>query len=315
VDPRVDNSVASTRRTRRQKETAMSSEPTDPREKHQDEFAPESQDQPGLTDDMRTKPDHGEDTYRGAGRLEGRKALITGGDSGIGRAVAIAFAREGADVAIAHMPEEIEDADDTVRLIADAGRLGVSFAGDLREERFATSIVADAVSQLGGLDILVLNAAYQKDRESLETLDTDELDRVFKTNLYGLIFSARAAIPHLQPGSSIIVTSSIQAFNPSPELIDYAMTKAAQVAFVKALAQQLGEKGIRVNAVAPGPVWTPLIPATGWDAERVKKFGQDTPLGRAGQPAELAGAYVYLASEAASYVSGAVLPVTGGKGL
>ena len=293
----------------------MSSEPTDPRDKHADEFAPESQEQPGLTEDMRTTPDHGEETYRGAGRLEGRKALITGGDSGIGRAVAIAFAREGADVAIAHMPEEIEDADDTVRLIADAGRLGVSFAGDLREERFATSIVTDTVSQLGGLDILVLNAAYQKDRESLETIETDEFDRVFKTNLYAMLYSARAAVPHLQPGSSIIVTASIQAFNPSPALIDYAMTKAAQVAFVKALAQELGPKGIRVNAVAPGPVWTPLIPATGWDGEKVEKFGQDTPLGRAGQPAELAGAYVYLASEAASYVSGAVLPVTGGKGL
>jgi len=293
----------------------MSSEPTDPRDKHVDEFAWESQNQPGLTEDMRTTPDHGEDTYRGAGRLAGRRALITGGDSGIGRAVAIAFAREGADVAIAHLPEEIEDADDTVRLIADAGRLGVSFAGDLRDERFATAIVADTVSQLGGLDILVLNAAYQKDRESLETIETDEFDRVFQTNLYALIYSARAAVPHLKPGSSIIVTASIQAFNPSPELFDYAMTKAAQVAFVKALAQQLGEKGIRVNAVAPGPIWTPLIPATGFDREKVTKFGQDTPLGRAGQPAELAGAYVFLASEEGSYVSGAVLPVTGGKGL
>jgi NAD(P)-dependent dehydrogenase (short-subunit alcohol dehydrogenase family) len=191
----------------------------------------------------------------------------------------------------------------------------VSFAGDIRDERFATSIVDDTVSQFGGLDILVLNAAYQKDRESLASLETDEFDRVFRTNLYGLIFSARAAVPHLEPGASIIVTSSIQAFDPSPELIDYAMTKAAQVAFVKALAQQLGPKGIRVNAVAPGPIWTPLIPATGWDQSKVENFGSDTPLGRAGQPAELAGAYVYLASEAASYVSGAVLPVTGGKGL
>ncbi|MEU1971589.1 SDR family oxidoreductase [Microbacterium sp. NPDC019599] len=293
----------------------MSNEPTDPRDKHEDEFPAQSQEQPGKTDEMRQEPDHGEDSYRGSGRLEGRRALITGGDSGIGRAVAIAFAREGADVAIAHMPEEIEDADDTVRLIADAGRQGVSFAGDLRDERFATSIVSDTVSQLGGLDILVLNAAYQKDRESIDKLETDEFDRVFKTNLYALLFSARAAVPHLQPGASIIVTSSIQAFNPSPALIDYAMTKAAQVAFVKALAEELGPKGIRINAVAPGPIWTPLIPATGWDAEKVTSFGSDTPLGRAGQPAELAGAYVYLASEAASYVSGAVLPVTGGKGL
>lgn len=296
-------------------DTTMSTQ-QDPRTKHADDgFPAQRQEQPGLTDAMRPRPDHGEDSYRGAGRLKGRRALITGGDSGIGRAVAIAFAREGADVAIAHMPEELEDADDTVRLIADAGRRGVSFAGDVREERFATAIVTDAVAQLGGLDLLVLNAAYQKDREGIGTIETEEFDRVFKTNLYGMLFTARAAVPHLEPGASIIVTSSIQAFDPSPALIDYAMTKAAQVAFVKALAQELGPKGIRVNAVAPGPIWTPLIPATGWDTTKVEEFGQDTPLGRAGQPAELAGAYVYLASEAASYVSGAVLPVTGGKAL
>ena len=289
--------------------------PDDPRDRHDGGFPPQSQEQPGKTDEMRPTPDHGEKSYRGSGRLEGRKALITGGDSGIGRAVAIAYAREGADVAIAHLPEESDDADDTIRLVEDAGRRGVSFAGDLREEEFATSIVSRTIDELGGLDILVLNAAYQKDRESLATLETDELDRVFRTNLYGMIFTARAAVPHLEAGASIIVTSSIQAFNPSPALIDYAMTKAAQVGFVKALAQELGPKGIRVNAVAPGPIWTPLIPATGWDAEKLASFGEDTPLGRAGQPAELAGAYVYLASEDASYVSGAVLPVTGGKGL
>ncbi|MFH8252260.1 SDR family oxidoreductase [Microbacterium sp. B2969] len=294
----------------------MSDEQTDPREKHQDRFPPQSQgDQPGKSDEVRPKPDAGEDSYRGSGRLEGRKALITGGDSGIGRAVAIAFAREGADVAIAHMAEELEDADEVVRLIADAGRRGVSFAGDLREERFATSIVTDTIAQFGGLDILVLNAAYQKDRDGLATLETDEFDRVFRTNLYGLLWSARAAAPHLEPGSSIIVTASIQAFHPSPSLVDYAMTKAAQVAFVKAMAQEFGPKGVRVNAVAPGPVWTPLIPATGWDQKKVEEFGTDTPLGRAAQPAELAGAYVYLASEEASYVSAAVLPVTGGKEL
>ena len=218
-------------------------------------------------------------------------------------------------VAIAHMPEEEQDAASTVSLVEAAGRRAVAFAGDVRDEAFATSIVEDTVAQLGGLDVVVLNAAYQKDRESLASLPTEEFDRVFRTNLYGLIWSARAAVPHLEAGASIIVTSSVQAFNPSPGLIDYAMTKAAQVAFVKALAGELGEKGIRVNAVAPGPVWTPLIPGTGWDEERLATFGQDTPLGRAGQPAELAGAYVYLASEAASYVSGAVLPVTGGKPL
>jgi len=288
----------------------------DPRDKHRDEgFPAQRQSQPGDTDATMPTPDHGEDTYRGSGRLEGRRALITGGDSGIGRAVAIAFAREGADVAIAHLPEEQDNADDTERLVEQAGRRGLSIAGDVREEGFATSIVDAVVEEFGGLDILVLNAGYQKDRDSLATLETAEMDRVFRTNLYGLLFTARAAVPHLPPGSSIIVTSSIQAFSPSPSLIDYAMTKAAQVAFVRALAEELGPQGVRVNAVAPGPVWTPLIPATEWDAQRLATFGQDTPLGRAGQPAELAGAYVYLASESASYVSGAVLPVTGGKHL
>ena len=293
----------------------MANEQTDPTTKHDEGFPGQEQDQPATTGRMTPGPDHGEDSYVGHGLLEGRRALITGGDSGIGRAVAIAFAREGADVAIAHMPEEEQDAASTLSLVEAAGRRAVAFAGDVRDEAFATSIVEDTVAQLGGLDVVVLNAAYQKDRESLASLPTEEFDRVFRTNLYGLIWSARAAVPHLEAGASIIVTSSVQAFNPSPGLIDYAMTKAAQVAFVKALAGELGEMGIRVNAVAPGPVWTPLIPGTGWDEERLATFGQDTPLGRAGQPAELAGAYVYLASEAASYVSGAVLPVTGGKPL
>lgn len=289
---------------------------TDPRTAHPEGgFPDQEQEQPGLTERTSPLPDHGEDTYRGSGRLAGKRALITGGDSGIGRAVAIAFAREGADVAIAHLPEEQDDADATVELVRAAGRRGVSFAGDVRDEAFATSIVVDAARELGGLDVLILNAAYQKDRDGIGSLETAEFDRVFQTNLYGMLYSARAAVPLLQPGASIIVTSSIQAANPSAGLIDYAMTKAAQVAFVKAAAEELGPDGIRVNAVAPGPIWTPLIPATGWDAERLATFGQDTPLGRAGQPAELAGAYVYLASDDASFVSGAVLPVTGGKGL
>ena len=278
-------------------------------------FPDQSQEQPGLTADTTPDPDHGERTYRGSLRLSGRRALITGGDSGIGRAVAIAFAREGADVAIVHLPEEQEDADDTLRWVTETGVKALDLAGDLREEEFCTAIVDKTIAEFGGLDILVLNAAYQKDRESIAEIETEEIDRVFRTNLYAPVFTARAATPHMAPGSSIIVTSSIQAFNPSPSLVDYAMTKAAQVAFVKALAEELGPKGIRVNAVAPGPIWTPLIPATGWDADRLASFGQDTPLGRAGQPAELAGAYVYLASDEASYVSGAVLPVTGGKGL
>src|SRR5690606_8900346 len=236
-------------------------------------------------------------------------------DSGIGRAVAIAFAREGADVAIAHMPEEEEDAAATCRLIERAGQRALAYAGDVRDEAFATRIVDDTAEAFGGLDVVVLNAAYQKDRDSLASLATDEMDRVFQTNLYGLMYSARAAVPHLRPGASLIVTASIQAFDPSPGLIDYAMTKAAQVAFVKALAQELGPESIRVNAVAPGPIWTPLIPATSFDKEKLTSFGSDTPLGRAGEPAELAGAYVYLASDAASYVSAAVLPVTGGRAL
>lgn len=294
----------------------MTDDISDPRTAHPDgEFPAQSQEQPGLTSETTPTPDHGEESYEGSGRLEGRRALITGGDSGIGRAVAIAFAREGADVAIVHMPEEQQDADETLRLVREAGRTGVSYAGDVREEEFATSVVADTRRDLGGLDTVVLNAAFQHDIDDFGSLKTEDMRRVFDTNLMGLLFSARAAYPDLEPGASIIVTTSIQAFNPSPGLIDYAMTKAAQVAFIKALAEEAGPRGIRVNGVAPGPIWTPLIPATGWDAEKLASFGQDTPLGRAGQPAELAGAYVYLASAESSYVSGAVLPVTGGKPL
>ncbi len=215
------------------------------------------------------------------------RALITGGDSGIGRAVAIAFAREGADVAIVHMPEEQDDAASTTDLVQQAGRKALAIAGDVRDENFCTDAVDRTVAELGGLDILVLNAAYQENREGFETIPTEEFDRVFRTNIYSMMWFGRAALPHLKPGSSIISTTSIQAFNPSPQLIDYAMTKAAQVAFTKALAEELGPKGIRVNAVAPGPIWTPLIPATSWP-DKLPSFGQDTPLGRAGQPAELA---------------------------
>jgi NAD(P)-dependent dehydrogenase (short-subunit alcohol dehydrogenase family) len=287
----------------------------DPRTQYfSDGFRKQEQDQPGLTGPTEPTPDHGETTYVGSGRLTGRHALITGGDSGIGRAVAIAFAREGADVAIVHLPEEQEDAEETAELVRAADRTALLLPGDVRDEEFARSTVARTVSELGGLDILVLNAAYQENRDGLESIPTEEFDRVFRTNLYSMMWIAGAAIPHLQPGASIISTSSIQAFSPSPELIDYAMTKAAQVAFTKALAEQLGPKGIRVNAVAPGPIWTPLIPATSWP-DKLPTFGQDTPLGRAGQPAELAPAYVLLASSEASYMSGAVIPVTGGKPL
>lgn len=279
-----------------------------------DGFPKQEQKQPGLTGPTDPAPDHGEDSYDGNGRMTGLRTLITGGDSGIGRAVAIAFAREGADVAISYLPEEEEDADATVALVEDAGRRALKLPGDVRTEQQCEELVTRVVEEFGGLDVLVLNAAYQKNRDSLESTPTDEIERVFDTNLYAPLWTTRAALPHLQPGASIIVTSSIQAFNPSPQLFDYAMTKAALVAFTKAMAQQLGEKGIRVNAVAPGPIWTPLIPATEWP-DKLPTFGQDTPLGRAGQPAELAPAYVFLASPEASYVSGAVLPVTGGKGL
>ena len=294
----------------------MAESTADPRHAHEDDgFPAQTQRQPGQTEQMRPEPDHGETSYVGHGRLDGRKALITGGDSGIGRAVAIAFAREGADVAIAHMAEEQGDADTTLEFVRDAGRTGLSLAGDLRDEGFATEAVHQTREGLGGLDILVLNAGYQHDIDGFENLRTDEMRRVFQTNLEGLIFSARAAFPGLEAGASIIVTASIQSFNPSAGLIDYAMTKAGQVAFVRALADEAGPRGIRVNAVAPGPIWTPLIPATGWDDEKVQNFGSDTPLGRAGQPAELAGAYVYLASGESSYTSGTVLAVTGGKSL
>ncbi|WP_194397113.1 SDR family oxidoreductase [Microbacterium atlanticum] len=293
-----------------------SSSPQDPTTAHHDEgFPAQEQEQPGLTDQTRPEPDHGEESYRGSDRLTGRRALITGGDSGIGRAVAIAFAREGADVALVYMPEEEEDGEDTARLVSDAGRKAVTLPGDLRDEQFCADIVDRSLSELGGLDVLVLNAAYQKDREGIDTLETEEMERVFRTNLFAQIFTLRAAVPHLKPGASIILTTSVQAFNPSAGLVDYAMTKAAQVALIKALAEELGEKGIRINGVAPGPIWTPLIPATGWDEERLASFGQDTPLGRAGQPAELAGAYVYLASDLSTYTSGAIVPVTGGKPL
>ena len=286
--------------------------PDDPTAKHYSgEFHEEPTEQPGLTDELERKPEHGESSYLGRGRLEGRKALITGGDSGIGRAVAIAFAREGADVALSYLPEEHSDALETANWVRDAGQVAVLLPADLREEAANNEVIAQALTGLGGLDVLVLNAAYQKERESLD-FATEEFDRVMKTNLYAQFWMLRAAVPHLPAGSSVIVTSSIQAVQPSPDLIDYAMTKAAQTAFVKAAAERLGPAGVRVNAVAPGPIWTPLIPATGW-TEKMTTFGQDTPLGRAGQPVEGAPAFVFLASEEASYVSGAIIPVTGGK--
>jgi NAD(P)-dependent dehydrogenase (short-subunit alcohol dehydrogenase family) len=268
---------------------------------------------PGVTSDMPEKPDHGEESYRGSGRLEGKRALITGGDSGIGRAVAIAFAREGADVAISYLPEEEEDAQVTAGLVRDAGRKALTLPGDIQDESVCAGLVASTVSELGGLDILVNNAAYQMAQEnSLADITTEQMDRVFKTNLYALFWITKAALPHLKPGSAIINTTSVQAYDPSPPLLDYASTKAAILNFTRGLSQQLAEQGVRVNAVAPGPIWTPLIPAT-MPAEKVKSFGTDTPLGRAGQPAELAPLYVFFASQESSYITGEVLGATGGK--
>jgi NAD(P)-dependent dehydrogenase (short-subunit alcohol dehydrogenase family) len=270
---------------------------------------------PGTTGEMKVEPDHGEDSYRGSGRLTGKRAIITGGDSGIGRAVAIAFAREGADVLVAYLPEDEDDARETAQLVEKAGRKAVTVPGDIRDEGHCTTIVERAVSGLGGLDILVNNAAYQMAQPGgITDISTEQFDRVMKTNLYAMFWLSKAAVPHMKPGSTIINTASIQAYQPSPELLDYATTKAGIVAFTKALGAGLAEKGIRVNAVAPGPIWTPLIPATMPD-EKVESFGAETPLGRAGQPAELAPAYVFFASQESSYVTGEVLGVTGGQPL
>jgi NAD(P)-dependent dehydrogenase (short-subunit alcohol dehydrogenase family) len=275
---------------------------------------PEQVDHPGLESQLDTPADHGEQSYRGSGRLKGRRALITGGDSGIGRAVALAFAREGADVVITHLPEEQSDADETVRLVRDAGRTGISLPGDLRDEGFCQELVQRTVDELGGLDVLVNNAAYQMTQGSIADITTEQFDRVMKTNVYALFWLCKAAVPHLQPGSSILNTSSVQAYEPSPELLDYATTKAAIVNFSRGLAQELAPRGIRVNTVAPGPIWTPLIPAT-MPKEQVEDFGGETPLGRAGQPVEVAHAFVFLASAEASYITGERLGVHGGMPL
>jgi NAD(P)-dependent dehydrogenase (short-subunit alcohol dehydrogenase family) len=271
------------------------------------------QDHPGHTGSMPDRPDHGEETYRGSGRLTGRRAVITGGDSGIGRAVAIAYAREGADVLISYLPEEEDDAQETAQLIEKAGRKAVRVPGDIRDEEHCKAIIDRAVSELGGIDILVNNAAYQMAQPGgIEDITTEQFDRVLKTNLYAMFWLSRAAVPHLEPGATIINTASIQAYQSSSSLLDYATTKGGIVAFTKALAEELAQQGIRVNAVAPGPIWTPLIPAT-MPEEKVKSFGSDTPLARAGQPAELAPAYVYFASAESSYTTGEVLGITGGK--
>ena len=286
----------------------------DPRTEYRDQpFGKEKIDYPGHTDEMPVRPDHGEQSYRGSGRLAGRRALITGGDSGIGRAVAIAFAREGADVLLSYLPEEGEDAAETVHWVREAGRSAVTAPGDVQDEGYCRDLVRRAIDELGGLDIVVNNAGFQMSLEdSLESLTTDQLERTFRTNLFAMYWISQAALPHLRPGAVIVNTASIQAYQPSPHLIDYAATKAAIVNFTKNLAQFLGARGIRVNAVAPGPIWTPLIPATMPEGQ-TDNFGQGVPLQRAGQPAELAPVYVFLASQESSYITGEVLGVTGGK--
>jgi len=286
----------------------------DPTEQH---AAPGSGDQtiehPGRTGDMDVRPDHGEQTYRGSGRLHGKKAVITGGDSGIGRAVAIAFAREGADVLVTYLDAEKEDADETARWVREAGRTAVTVAADLTEPGTCQEVVDRAVRELGGIDVLVSNAAYQMSQDNgIDDITDEQFDRVMKTNVYALFWLCKAAVPHMGPGATVITTSSVQAFQPSPHLLDYATSKAAIVNFTKALGSNLADRGIRVNSVAPGPVWTPLIPAT-MDEKKLDSFGAQAPMGRAAQPAELAPIYVFLASQESSYMTSEVLGVTGGS--
>lgn len=273
-------------------------------------FPDQEQDVPGTEEELAPQADHGEKSYKGSGKLTGRKAIITGGDSGIGRAVAIAFAREGADILISYLSEH-EDAKETAKYIEEAGRKAVLIAGDIQDEDHCKKLVNTAVKELGGLDILVNNAAYQMSHKSLQELTAEELDRTFRTNIYAMFYLCKAAEPHLKPGSTVINTTSINAYRPSPELLAYATTKGAIQNFTAGLGQLWAEKGIRVNCVAPGPIWTPLIPST-MPPEKVKSFGKDVPLKRAGQPAELAPAFVLLASQDSSYMTSSTIQVTGG---
>ena len=277
-------------------------------------FEKQAQPWPGLAGKMEPRPDHGETSYRGSGRLAGRKALITGGDSGMGRAAAIAFAREGADVAINYLPDEEPDAAEVIGYIKEAGRIGLAIPGDLRDEAFCLRLVEETVRGLGGLDIVVSNAGRQQTHASILDISTEQFDWTMKTNIYAPFWIIKAALPHLKPGSAIIGTTSEQAYDPSPDLYDYAQTKAATMNYVKSLAKQLGPKGIRVNGVAPGPVWTPLQVSGGATQEKLQNFGSATPLGRAGQPAELGSIYVQLAAADASFATGQVYGSAGGSG-
>ena len=272
----------------------------------------QSQPEPGLDKKLIPKADHGEESYEGSRRLTGRKALITGGDSGIGKAIAIAYAREGANVAIVHLPEEQEDADDTISYINAANVRSLAISGDLKDETFCNEVIERVVDEFGGIDILVNNAGKQVYVDDLANLTTEQFDHTFRTNVYATFWLAKAALPHLPAGSTIINTTSIQSYQPSPGLLDYASTKGAITTFTKGLSSMLLEKGIRVNAVAPGPIWTPLQPSHGQPAEKLETFGEQSPMGRAGQPAELAPTYVFLASQESSYITGEIIGVTGG---
>jgi NAD(P)-dependent dehydrogenase (short-subunit alcohol dehydrogenase family) len=278
-------------------------------------FPKQPQPRPGLASEMDPKPDHGEESYRGSGKLAGRKALVTGGDSGIGRAVAIAFAREGADVAISYLPNEEADAAEVIELVEAEGSKAVALPGDIQEEAWCRAMVKKAVGSLGGLDILVVNAARQQFRKDIAHLSTADFDKTLKTNLYALHWITQAALPHMPAGSAIVNTASVQAYEPSPILLDYATTKAGIVAYTKALSKQVIKKGIRANAVAPGPVWTALQPSGGQPDEKVEHFGENSDLARPGQPVELAPVYVLLVSPEASFINGEVYGVTGGNGI
>ena len=281
----------------------------------QPEFPQQPLDHPGLESEMDPKPDYGEDTYKGSGKLTGKAAIITGGDSGIGRAVALAFAREGADVLISYLESEEPDAQETLRAVQESGMKAVAIPGDIQEEAHCQRIVEQAVSEFGKVDVLVNNAAYQMARNSITEIPSEEFERTFRTNVFAMFYLCKAAIPHMQPSSSIINTCSIEAYQPMPMLLDYSSTKGAIITFTKGLAQELISQGIRANSVAPGPVWTPLIPAT-LPPQQVSQFGQsESPMGRPAQPAELAPAYVFLASQESSYVNGETLGVTGGSPL
>jgi NAD(P)-dependent dehydrogenase (short-subunit alcohol dehydrogenase family) len=278
-------------------------------------FEKQTQPEPGLAKDMTPQPDHGEKSYKGSGRLKGRKALVTGADSGIGRAAAIAFAREGADILMNYLPEEEPDAKEVVTLIEKAGRKVVTMPGDLDSEDFCKQLIDKTVKELGGIDILANVAGKQIAQEDIKDISTEQFDKTFKVNVYAMFWLCKFAIPRMAPGSAIINTTSIQSYQPSPTLVDYASTKGAITTFTKALAKQVADKGIRVNAVAPGPIWTPLQPSHGQPAEKIPEFGSQSVFGRPGQPAELAPTYVFLASQESSYITAEVIGVTGGNHL